>query len=276
MNNSSVRRVLVTGGGSGIGKAVVKRLLATSNAIVLALDRYDESLATLESELDNPNLITCLFDLARTEDISRFVSGILREHGPITDLVNNAGTWELKLITELKDATWDRIFDVNVKAPFILTRELAPVISAAGGGAIVNVVSRNAFRSSTKNSAYDASKAALLALTRTAAGELASMGIRVNAVCPGMIHTPANDALVEHALFHDVYRKQIPMNRFGTPDEIASVVAFLLSSDSSFITGEAIVADGGQIACQDNERLMQIPTLGLRDPGNSQVGELTA
>jgi NAD(P)-dependent dehydrogenase (short-subunit alcohol dehydrogenase family) len=276
MNNSKHKRILVTGGGSGIGKAIVKRLLATTNAIVLALDRHDESLAALEGELDNPNLITCLFDLARTEDIPRFVSGILREHGPITDLVNNAGTWDLKLITELKDGAWDTMFDVNVKAPFVLIRELAPVMGAAGGGSVVNVVSRNAFRSSTKNSAYDASKAALLALTRTAAGELAAQGIRVNAVCPGMIHTPANDALVEHTLFHDVYRKLIPMNRFGTPDEIASVVTFLLSSDASFITGESIVADGGQIACQDNERLMQIPGLGLRDVGTSQVGELTA
>jgi len=264
MNEGPVERILVTGGGSGIGKAIVKRLLRNNNAIVLALDRCDVSLASIEREFDNPNLITCLFDLARTEDIAHFVGEILREHGPITHLVNNAGIWELKQITELDDASWDLIFAVNVKAPFILTRELAPVIKSSGGGAIVNIVSRNAFRSSTRNSAYDASKAALLALTRTAAGELAASGIRVNAVCPGMIHTPPNDALVEHELFHSVYRKLIPMNRFGTPEEIAGVVAFLLSSDASFVTGESIIADGGQIACQDNERLMQIPTLGLR------------
>lgn len=261
MNESQITQILVTGAGSGIGKAIVKRLLSNRDSLVLALDRCDESLATIEREFNSPNLITCLFDLARSEDIADFVSGILREYGPITQLVNNAGTWDLKSITELDDATWERIFSVNVKAPFMLIRELAPVMRTAGGGAIVNIVSRNAFRSSTKNSAYDASKAALLAFTRTAAGELAAAGIRVNAVCPGMIHTPPNDSLVAHALFHDVYCKLIPMNRFGLPEEIAGVVAFLLSQDASFVTGESITADGGQIACQDNDRLMEIPHL---------------
>ncbi|MCI0335413.1 MAG: SDR family oxidoreductase, partial [Planctomycetes bacterium] len=234
---------------------------AKGDTIVLALDRHDESLATIEREFDSPNLITCLFDLNRTEDIADFVHEIVREHGPIKQLVNNAGTWDLKSIVELDEASWDSIFAVNVKAPFILIRELAPVISSTGGGAIVNIASRNAMRSSTKNAAYDASKAALLALTRTAAGELARYGIRVNAVCPGMIHTPPNDSLMTAGLFFDVYRRLIPMNRFGLPEEIAGVVAFLLSQDASFVTGESIIADGGQIACQDSDRLMEIPKL---------------
>jgi 3-oxoacyl-[acyl-carrier protein] reductase len=262
MNEVQNTRCLVTGAGSGIGKAIVSRLLAKGNTTVLALDRNDESLADVEREFDSPDLITCLFDLTRTEDIADFVRELVREHGPINQLVNNAGAWNLKKISELDESSWDAIFAVNVKAPFVLIRELAPVIRSAGGGSIVNIASRNALRSSTKNSAYDASKAALLALTRTAAGELASYGIRVNAVCPGMIHTPPNDSLVTEGMFHDVYRRLIPMDRFGLPEEIAGVVAFLLSKDSSFVTGESIIADGGQLACQDNDRLMEIPMLG--------------
>jgi len=261
MSDDRITRVLVTGGGSGIGKAIVQRVLAEKDTVVIALDISDDLLASVEQEFNSPNLITCKFDLARSEDIPGFVETLVREHGTISKLVNNAGVWDLKLITEMDDESWDDIFAVNVKAPFLLIRELAPGMASTGGGAIVNVVSRNAFRSSTKNAAYDASKAALLALTRTAAGELAGDGIRVNAVCPGMIHTPPNDSLVADELFSEVYRRLIPMNRFGQPEEMAGVVSFLLSGDASFVTGESITADGGQISCQDNDRLMEIPQL---------------
>ena len=261
MSDEQAARMLVTGAGSGIGKATVARLLADNNAVVIALDRSDESLANIEREFNSANLITCKFDLACLEDIPDFIRTLLREHGPITRLVNNAGTWVLKRIVETDDASLERVFAVNVKAPFLLIRELAPGMAAAGGGAIVNVVSRNALRSSTQNGAYDASKAALLALTRTAAGELAADRIRVNAVCPGMIHTPPNESLVHDQLFHDAYCRLIPLNRFGRPEEIAGVIAFLFSDDASFVTGESILVDGGQLACQDNQRFMEIPHL---------------
>ena len=130
-------------------------------------------------------------------------------------------------------------------------------MAEAGGGGIVNIASRNAFRSSTNNAAYDASKAGLVALTRTAADELAKHNIRVNAVCPGVVATAGDPSIAEQP-FYDAYRKQIPMNRYGRCEEIAGVVSFLLSDDASFITGQSVIADGGQIACQDNERYMDI------------------
>jgi NAD(P)-dependent dehydrogenase (short-subunit alcohol dehydrogenase family) len=134
-------------------------------------------------------------------------------------------------------------------------------MAEAGGGGVVTVASRNAFRSSTNNAGYDASKAAVVALTRTAAGEFARNNIRVNTVCPGVISTPGNSS-AEESLFKAAYTKQIPMDRYGEPEEIARVISFLLSEASSFLTGQAIIVDGGQIACQDNARYLEIP--GLR------------
>ena len=126
---------------------------------------------------------------------------------------------------------------------------------------MVCVASRNAYRSSTNNAAYDASKAALVGLMRTAAGEFARPGIRVNAVSPGVISTPATPE-VEEPLFKAAYLKQIPLDRYGTAADIAAVIAFLLSDEAAFLTGQDVIVDGGQIACQDNGRFMEIP--GLR------------
>ena len=153
---------------------------------------------------------------------------------------------------------------VNLTAPFALIRSLIPVMTSAGGGRIVNVASRNAFRSTNDVVGYNASKTGLLGLTRTAAGELAKHHICVNAICRGVIHTPPLRGWVEDKQFYAAYTRQIPMGRFGKPEEIAACIAFLLSDDAEFITGQTIIADGGQIACQDDERLMQILDLGPR------------
>ena len=249
---------LVTGAASGIGRATAERLLA-DGAKVIALDVSKEGLASLAAENAGASLATSTFDLRRSDDIPSLAAELVEAHGPITKLVNNAGVWAGGRIVEMTDETWRLNFAVNVTAPFALIRALAPVMIDAGGGAIVNVSSRNAFRSSAGLSGYDASKAALVALARTAAGELAGDRVRVNAVCPGVIAT--GDPAADNPLFMAAYTKQIPMARYGRPEEIASVIAFLLSDDASYLTGQAIIVDGGQIACQDNARFMEIPGL---------------
>lgn len=252
---------LVTGAASGIGKASVLRLLRDGWRVI-ALDRDRKKLEVLAAEVAQPDrLFVVESDLNRTVELPGIVEKLLAQHGPITALANVAGVWDGAPIISMTDQQWNLNFTINVTAPFVLMRSIAPGMIRAGGGGIVNISSRNAFRSSTGKSAYDASKAALVALTRTAAGELARHNIRVNAICPGVIATPGDAAAIEDKLFKAAYTRLIPMGRYGTADEIAGAIAFLLSNDASFLTGQAIIIDGGQIACQDNERFMEIPGL---------------
>ncbi len=253
MSNESAKLALVTGAGQGIGAATLRRLLRDGYRVI-ALDMAEAASA-------DDAIIDCQFDLAQTQEIGPLIERLVAAHGPIAALVNNAGIWPGGAITELSDEIWQQVLSVNLTAPFALIRAVAPVMTEAGGGAIVNIASRNAFRSSVNNAAYDTSKAGVLALTRTAAGELAKQNIRVNAVCPGVVSTPG-DPSIEEPLFKAAYTRQIPMDRYGTPDELAGVISFLLSPDAAYITGQSIIVDGGQMACQDNRRFMEIPPMG--------------
>ncbi|MEE2659518.1 MAG: SDR family NAD(P)-dependent oxidoreductase [Candidatus Latescibacterota bacterium] len=252
---------LVTGAAQGIGEAVVRRL-RLDGLRVLALDRDAEGLRRLATDLQaGDEFAVVIHDLTDLEGTPAVLDGLVTEHGAITRLVLNAGVWPGAPIMQMSNEIWKLNFDVNVSSPFVFLRTLAPVMAKAGGGAVSCTASRNAYRSSTNNAAYDASKAALLGLVRTAAGELAKIGIRVNAVSPGVISTPGTPE-IEEPSFREPYLKQIPMDRYGCADEIAAVHAFLLSDDASFLTGQDIVVDGGQIACQDNGRFLEIP--GIR------------
>jgi NAD(P)-dependent dehydrogenase (short-subunit alcohol dehydrogenase family) len=247
--------ILVTGAAGGIGLAVVRAAVEARCKSVLALDRDAEALSRLQDEL--PGVIPVRWDLNEVAGIPDMISSLASEHGPIRYLVNNAGRWDGGAIENLDDAKWRADFALNVDVPFALIRGLAPVLRAAGGGAIVNISSRNALRSSTGMAAYDASKAALNALTRTAAGEFASWNIRVNAVMPGVVSTPGERATFDDA-FAEAYAQLIPMGRYAGSAEIAAAVLFLLSDGAAFITGEALLVDGGQMACQDNVKFRKL------------------
>lgn len=250
---------LVTGAARGIGAAIAGRLCADGMR-VLALDRDGDGLAALARDLGQ-GAVPVTFDLTDIAGTTPLLTDLVAAHGPVTRLVLNAGVWPGGPIVDLSDETWNLNFLVNVTSPFAFLRALAPPMAAAGGGAVVAVASRNAHRSSVHNAAYDASKAALLGLIRTAAGEFARHRIRVNAVSPGVVSTPATPE-IEEPLFRAAYLKLIPLDRYGTPEEIAAVCAFLLSDAAGFVTGQDLVVDGGQLACQDNGRFLEIPGLG--------------
>jgi len=250
-NNASL--ALVTGSGAGIGKAIALRLLDSGHRVI-ALDRNTDATKDLSPR---PSVIPFSFDLSDLEGTSAALHRLVEEHGPIRKLVLNAGVWPGGALIDMPLATFLVNIHVNLVSPFLFLQALAPAMGDAGGGAIVIIASRNAFRSSTHNAGYDASKGGAVSLMRTAAGEFAPYNIRVNAVCPGVTTTPGN-ADAEDPTFKLPYCQQIPMGRYGDADEIAAVTAFLLSNDASFLTGQAIIVDGGQIACQDNARTMQI------------------
>ncbi|MBI2301352.1 MAG: SDR family oxidoreductase [Armatimonadetes bacterium] len=232
---------VVTGAASGIGRATCERFLREGWRVV-GLDR---------DPVDVPGASTVVCDLADVETLPALVAEMVADHGSPAALVNNAGTWCYEPFTDIATERWERIFRVNVTAPFILCRELAPGMVAAGRGWIVNISSRNAMVSSRGSTAYDASKAAVLAMTRCLAGELAPHGVMVNAICPGVVDTPANAELLADEDASAAYLRLIPQRRFGSAEEIAGLVWFLTTPDAGFVCGQAIVADGGQMAFAD-------------------------
>jgi NAD(P)-dependent dehydrogenase (short-subunit alcohol dehydrogenase family) len=244
---------LVTGAANGIGRAIAQRFHAEGITVV-ALDRSEEDLAKLAQEIP---IIPEVFDLGETSKIPSLIERITSDTGQVTILVNNAGAWHYEPLVSITEDRWEHIFRINVTVPFLLTRELAPGMMSQGAGSIVNIASRNAMVSSQGSTAYDSSKAALVALTRTAAGEFARSGVRVNAICPGVVNTPANDDLLADQEALDNYLRLIPQGRYGEPEDIAGVTYFLTTKDAKFITGQTIVADGGQMAFSDWKRLFE-------------------
>jgi len=181
--------------------------------------------------------------------IERLVCQAQEHFGSLDVVVNNAGIALFEPFLEHTEASWDKTIDVNLKATFLLGQRAAQAMVAQGqGGAVVNMASTNGHVGEGGLVAYNASKAGVILLTKTMAVELAPHGIRVNCVAPGFILTElAGEAGVDQEFIKE-YVKKIPLNRYGKPEEVANLFAFLASDEASFITGESIVIDGGQLA----------------------------
>jgi meso-butanediol dehydrogenase / (S,S)-butanediol dehydrogenase / diacetyl reductase len=261
VTDTSSGPTLVTGAAGAIGAAIVDRIVNSqatpgdAAGTVLALDHDADALDELVSRYPEGAVRGIHFDLADLDATPDFLDKLIQDHAPIRRIVLNAGVWDGAPITQMPDDVWQLNFAINVTSPFMFLRQLVPPMARAGGGAIVCTASRNAHRSSTNNAAYDASKAALLGLVRTASGEFACDHIRINAVSPGVVSTPST-AEIEEEPFRSAYLRKIPMDRYGRPDDIAGVCLFLLSHEAGYITGQDLIVDGGQIACQDNGRLL--------------------
>ena len=254
MNRFVDRTVIVTGGGHGIGRASALRF-AKEGARVAILDingaAAHETVALCRGLGATARAIQT--DVSHAEEVDSAVQSIMKEFGSIEILHANAGRLTAGSALEVHVDEWDRTFAVNVRSMFLTTRAVLPHMLAAGSGIIVTTGSVSGLRGEPGLAAYDASKGAVINFTRQLAAEYAGAGIRVNSVCPGWIDTGFNDPVFDHdnldeAAVNAIMLASIPMKRQGTAEDIAAVVAFLASDDASYISGHALVVDGGLTA----------------------------
>ncbi len=243
------RIALVTGGGSGIGRAV-SLLFASHGAAVLVADRDGDAADRTAAEVVAGEGSALAVHGDVVADAAAIVAATVEHFGGLHICVNNAGVDlpTARGILETSDADWDRTMAVNVTGVFRVSREAVPAIKRCGGGAIVNVSSVAAFVGVRDEAAYAASKGAVVALTRQMAVDFAPE-IRVNALCPGMVEAPTRDRAAVYGpaelVRREAWAKEQPLGRYGTHDEMAKAALFLASDASSFMTGAALIIDGG-------------------------------
>jgi 3-oxoacyl-[acyl-carrier protein] reductase len=238
------RVALVTGGTRGIGRAIVEALL-DDGASVLFTGRDAARVDTALQELaGRPGKATGLVaEMSRGEDIQRIVGEADKQFDRLDLLVNNAGITKDGLLVRMKDADWDEVLGVNLRAAFQATRAAAKLMVRQRAGRIVNVTSAAGAMGTAGQANYSAAKAGLIGLTKSAARELAHWGILVNAVAPGLIETDMAAVLPDKV--RATYIEQVPLKRLGTSREVAEVVRFLASEGAGYITGQVIHVNGG-------------------------------
>jgi 3-oxoacyl-[acyl-carrier protein] reductase len=243
--------VLVAGGSSGIGLAAARRFLEEGARVHLC-GHQETGVREALDELGDPAVGSTVCDVSRVEDVARLVSDAAASLGGIDVLANNAGIAWREPFLDITAEHWDRVIEVNLRGMFLVGQAVARHMVARGGGVIVNMASTNGLGAEADYTHYNASKGAVIQLSRTMAVELGPRGVRVNALCPGYVDTPLNReiaATTDNASFIDDYaRDAIPLGRAGRADEVAAAYAFLASDDASFVTGATLVIDGGQTA----------------------------
>ncbi|MBF4608955.1 SDR family NAD(P)-dependent oxidoreductase [Curtobacterium sp. VKM Ac-1393] len=237
------RTIIVTGAGSGIGRATATRI-ANEGGRVIATDVVAERLDALRSELEGLELETVVGDVAETETIDALIAAAGER---IDGLANVAGIMDAFLPpSEVDDATWDRVFSVNVTGPMRLTRAVLPHMIAAGRGAVVNVASEAALRASAAGAAYTASKHAIAGFTKSVAFFHGPQGIRANAVAPGAVATNIEAPMrSEYAASRVGPIMQVAIPPVAQPEQLAAAITWLLSDDSANVNGAVLPSDGG-------------------------------
>ena len=238
---------LITGGTTGIGKAIAIKLAKQGYDIALNYRTENETVENAKKEVESQNVkcITVKGDVSNFEDCEKFVKQVIEEYGQIDVLVNNAGITKDTLIMRMKEKDFTDVIDINLTGTFNVTKNVVSYMMKARSGRIINLSSVVGVTGNAGQTNYSASKAGIIGFTKSLAKELGSRNILVNAVAPGFIETKMTDVLKEQV--KEEIAKNIPLKRMGTPEDVANVVAFLASEDSSYVTGQVIHIDGGMV-----------------------------
>jgi len=244
------RVALITGGNRGLGFAMAQALAeAGANVVVTSRqeERALESAAALAGATGQRTM-GLVVDVTNAEQIESMVSDVVKEFGRIDILVNNAGINIRKPVEELDEASWDLVQHTNLKAPFLCSRAAARYMKEQRYGRIINISSMLGMVALPERSPYCASKGGLIQLTRVLALEWATHNITVNALCPGPLATELNIPVLNNPQANQFFLDHIPLGRWGRPEELGGAIVFLASDASSFMTGSALVIDGGWTA----------------------------
>ena len=235
----------VTGGARGIGLAIGRWFLNHGHRLAL-IDIDADTLARTDAALADPERVLAVHcDVSQPDQVAAAVAAVDSRFGRIDALVNNAGVAVFKPILQTSYEEWRHVLATNLDGAFLCTQAVAPVMLRGGaGGSVVNIASISGLRASTLRVAYGTSKGALIHLTKQQAIELGNAGIRVNAIAPGPVQTEMAKQVHSTSIIAD-YFDTIPLNRYGTPEEIAEAVGFLCSAAASYINGQVLAVDGG-------------------------------
>lgn len=243
-------RVIVTGGGRGIGKATAARF-ASEGATVVLTDRNGEAAEAAAREISQVTgaaVYPFVGDVSIKADDQATIQFALEKMGGVDVLVNNAGIYYEEPFEEITEERWDEIMNVDLKGTFLMCQAVTPHFKEQGSGIIVNMASTNGIAGEIYYAHYNAAKGGVVLLTKTLAIELGPHNIRVNCVCPGYIVTEGTQDMDSEEFVQAYIDNKIPLRKLGKPEDVASVIAFLASDDASFVHGESILIDGGQLA----------------------------
>jgi 3-oxoacyl-[acyl-carrier protein] reductase len=238
------RVAIVTGAGRGIGRAIALKL-AGVGAVVVVSDILGKEAGEVAQEIkaNGGQSLVCLADVSQAADVTRLVEETLAAFSRIDILVNNAGIARDQLLLRMSEEDWDKVIDVDLKSVFLCTKAVLRYMLKARWGRVVSLSSIAGLVGNPGQANYSSAKAGIVGFTRTAAREVGSHGITVNAIAPGFIETDMTNCMKEE--LRQEIKKHIPLDRFGTPDDVAEAVAFLASEEAGYITGQVLSINGG-------------------------------
>lgn len=241
------KTAVITGSGRGLGKAIALKLAEMGANIVLndiaVSDCIDETAE--EFKAAGYNVIATKGDVRNIDDVENMIKSAVDAFGSVDILVNNAGITRDMLMIKMTEKDWDDVLDINLKGAFMCTKAAAKVMIKQRRGKIINVASVAGVMGNPGQANYSASKAGLIGLTKSTAKELAGRNVTCNAIAPGLIQSKMTEVLPDKV--KENYLNSIPLNRFGTPEDVANVIGFLASDDSNYVTGQVIHIDGGLV-----------------------------